>query len=101
MTLGPGQRVHARTDGPCRWGIIRLPSEHLTQYGRALRGAGFVVLSARSGDPRARVWGNTSFKRQSAQSKLGRQWTPRPESRRGDHEGQASLMADSSPRRWA
>jgi len=43
ITLGPGQRVHVRTDGPCRWGTIRLPAQDLAGYGRALRGAGFVV----------------------------------------------------------
>ncbi|HMD63139.1 MAG TPA: helix-turn-helix transcriptional regulator [Stellaceae bacterium] len=39
ITLGPDQRLHARTDGPCRWGIIRWPAEELTRYGRALLGA--------------------------------------------------------------
>jgi AraC-like DNA-binding protein len=43
ITLGPDQRVHARTDGPCRWGTIRLPARELTRYGRALSGAGFAV----------------------------------------------------------
>jgi hypothetical protein len=43
MTLGPGLRVHARTDGPCRWGAIRLPAEHLARYGRALSGAELPV----------------------------------------------------------
>ena len=43
ITLGPGQRVYARTDEPCRWGIIRSPAKHLAQYGRALSGAEFVV----------------------------------------------------------
>jgi AraC-like DNA-binding protein len=43
MTLGPGLRVHARTDGPCRWGAIRLPAEHLARYGRALSGAELAV----------------------------------------------------------
>jgi AraC-like DNA-binding protein len=46
ITLGPGQRVHARTDGPCRWGAIRLPNEDFAQYGRALKGAEFVVSTA-------------------------------------------------------
>jgi hypothetical protein len=46
MTLRPGQWVHARTDGPCRWGAIRLPSEDFAQYGRALKGAEFVVSTA-------------------------------------------------------
>ena len=26
MMVGPGQRVHARTDELCRWGAIRLPA---------------------------------------------------------------------------
>jgi AraC-like DNA-binding protein len=43
ITLGPGQRMHARTDGPCRWGTIRLPAQDIARYGRALTGAGFVV----------------------------------------------------------
>ena len=43
MIVGPGQRVHARTDGPCRWGAIWLPVEELIRYGRALTGARFGV----------------------------------------------------------
>jgi AraC-like DNA-binding protein len=43
ITLGPGQRAHARTDGPCRWGAIRLPAQDMARYGRALSGAGFGV----------------------------------------------------------
>jgi AraC-like DNA-binding protein len=43
ITLGPGQRVHTRTDGPCRWATIGLPAEDLAWYGRALSGAGFAV----------------------------------------------------------
>jgi AraC-like DNA-binding protein len=43
ITLGPGQPTHARTDGPCRWGAIRLPAEDMARYGRALSGAGFTV----------------------------------------------------------
>jgi AraC-like DNA-binding protein len=43
ITLGPDHRAHARTDGPCRWGTIRLPARDLARYGRALSGAGFAV----------------------------------------------------------
>jgi AraC-like DNA-binding protein len=43
MTLGPGQHVHARTDGPCSWGAIWLPVKELVQYGGALTGAPFAV----------------------------------------------------------
>lgn len=46
ITLGPGERVHARTGGPCGWGAIRLPDQELLHYGRALCGAGFVVPPA-------------------------------------------------------
>jgi AraC family ethanolamine operon transcriptional activator len=54
ITLGPGQRVYARTDGPCCWGAIRIPAEDLAQYARALSGAEFVVpTAARWRPPRA------------------------------------------------
>ena len=43
MTFGPGQRIHTRTTGPCRWGAIRLSSEDLAEYGRALSGAEFAL----------------------------------------------------------
>src|SRR5271169_3782765 len=29
VTFGPGERVHARTDGPSRWGSIWLPAQEL------------------------------------------------------------------------
>jgi len=43
MSLGPGNRVHARTGGPSRWHAIRVPENDLLSYGRALCGAGFIV----------------------------------------------------------
>lgn len=46
LTLGPGQRAHTRTGGPCRWGAIRLPEDELLHYGRALCGGRFAVLPA-------------------------------------------------------
>jgi hypothetical protein len=46
MTLGPGQRLHMRTDGPCRWGSIWLPAAELAGYGSAVTGAPFPVPSA-------------------------------------------------------
>jgi hypothetical protein len=46
VTLGPGQQVYARTDGPCRWDAIRLPCEDLAQYGHVLCGAEFLVPPA-------------------------------------------------------
>jgi hypothetical protein len=45
MTLGAGQCLHMRTDGPCRWGSIWLPATELVQYGRALTGANFAIPS--------------------------------------------------------
>jgi hypothetical protein len=45
MTLGAGQRLHMRTDGPCRWGSIWLPATELVEYGRVLSGANFAVPS--------------------------------------------------------
>ena len=50
MTLGPGERAHARTDGPSRSGSIWLPAQDLARYGRALTGAAFAIPSA------ARSW---------------------------------------------
>src|SRR6516165_2153881 len=52
VTLGPGEQVYARTDGPCRWGAIRIPGEDLAQYARALSGAEFVVPPAARWRPR-------------------------------------------------
>jgi AraC family ethanolamine operon transcriptional activator len=46
VTLGAGQRLHTRTDGPCRWGSIWLPAAELARYGNALTGAVFAVPSA-------------------------------------------------------
>src|SRR5271155_4323516 len=46
MTLGAGQRLHTRTDGPSRWGSIWLPTPELVLYGSALTGATFAVPSA-------------------------------------------------------
>jgi AraC-like DNA-binding protein len=43
ITLGPDQRVHSRTDGPSRWGTLRLPARELARYGRAMSGEGFTV----------------------------------------------------------
>jgi len=54
ITLGPGERVHARSDGPCQWGAIQLPFEDFVQYGGALRGATPIVPAlARWRPPRA------------------------------------------------
>jgi AraC-like DNA-binding protein len=43
ITVSPGERSHARTDGPSRWGAIWLPAQELARYGRALIGATFAI----------------------------------------------------------
>jgi AraC-like DNA-binding protein len=43
VSIGPGERVHARTAGPCPWGAIQVLEQDLIQYGRVLTGARFVV----------------------------------------------------------
>ena len=54
ITFGPGQRLHARSHGPCQWGAIRLPVADFVQYGRALMGATPIVPAvARWQPPRA------------------------------------------------
>jgi hypothetical protein len=46
MTLGAGERLHMRTDGPCRWGCIWVPEAELVCYGGALTGTTFAVPPA-------------------------------------------------------
>jgi AraC-like DNA-binding protein len=46
ITLAARQRLHMRTDGPCRWGSIWMPAGELAGYGRALTGADFTLPSA-------------------------------------------------------
>src|SRR5215472_4290044 len=54
ISLGPSQRVHARSSGPCQWGAIRLMAEEFVRYGSALSGAPFIVPPvARWRPPRA------------------------------------------------
>jgi AraC-like DNA-binding protein len=43
ITLGPGQRMHTRTEGPCRWTAIRMPDRDFARYGQALSGIAFGV----------------------------------------------------------
>jgi len=52
ITLGAGQRLHMRTDGPCRWGSIWLPEAELVSYGTALTGADFEIVSGARWRPR-------------------------------------------------
>ena len=59
LTLGRGERAHARTDGPSHSGSIWLPTQDLARYGRALiRGATFAVPSAAR--RRRRSWSGSS-----------------------------------------
>jgi AraC-like DNA-binding protein len=46
ITLGPGQRAHARTIGPSRWGAVHVLGQQLAHYGRAVSGTRFAVPSA-------------------------------------------------------
>jgi AraC-like DNA-binding protein len=43
VTIGPGERLHARTAGPCRWSCIQIPHQELVQCGRVLAGSGFML----------------------------------------------------------
>jgi len=43
ITLGPGQQLHARTVGPCHWGLVRVSEQQLADYGRVLTGSRFVL----------------------------------------------------------
>jgi AraC-like DNA-binding protein len=52
ITLGPGQRMHARTVGPCRWHVVQVPERQLADYGLALSGARFIVPPAARWRPR-------------------------------------------------
>jgi hypothetical protein len=45
ITLGSGQRLHARTVGPCHWGTVQVPERQLVDYARVLSGTRFVVPS--------------------------------------------------------
>jgi hypothetical protein len=54
ISFGPGQQLHARSDGPCQWGAIQLTVEDFVQYGGALRGTTPIVPAlARWRPPRA------------------------------------------------
>jgi len=43
VTLGPGERVHVRADGPSNWGMIWLPLVEFTHYAAALTGQEVTV----------------------------------------------------------
>jgi len=76
IALGPGQRVHARTDGPCRWGTTDCRHRTwLDMAGRCAEPGSSFLNSWRDGNLRLRLAGScaTSIKLQSAPPKLGRQ----------------------------
>ena len=54
MTLGAGQSVIERLDGPCRWREIVISTRHLTAFSRALTGTPIVV------PPAVRLWQPTA-----------------------------------------
>lgn len=43
ITIGAGERVHARTTGACRWVVVRVPERDLAQCARALTGQHFAI----------------------------------------------------------
>jgi AraC-like DNA-binding protein len=43
MTLGPGDRAHARTEGACRWAGVCMPAAVLSFFSQALTGNPFTV----------------------------------------------------------
>ncbi len=45
VTVGPGQVVHARIDGPCRWAAVWSPATELARYSRALNGEPLALPS--------------------------------------------------------
>jgi AraC-like DNA-binding protein len=50
MTIGPGHRLHVRTEGPSRWGAIWFPERELANYFHVLTGCTLKI------SPFAQVW---------------------------------------------
>ncbi|MBO0737463.1 MAG: hypothetical protein J2P48_12965, partial [Alphaproteobacteria bacterium] len=46
VAFGPRERLHGRTAGPSRWGVIQVPDWQLADYGRAVNGSQFMVPPA-------------------------------------------------------
>ena len=46
VAFGPGERLHARTVGACRWAASQVPEQRLADYGCVLGGTRFVVPPA-------------------------------------------------------
>ncbi len=79
LALGPGQRVHARSDGSCQWGAIRLPVEELRPiWGRSegeQRLHSCLPRSDTVATRRGQLCGNCaiSIKQQSVPPRLGQE----------------------------
>jgi AraC-like DNA-binding protein len=43
ITVGSGEKLHARTSGPTLWGAVRVRERELLQYGGILTGGSFVI----------------------------------------------------------
>jgi AraC-like DNA-binding protein len=43
ITVGPGEKLHARTSGPSHWGAVRVRERELLEYGSILTGGTFVI----------------------------------------------------------
>lgn len=43
VTLGPGERLQARTSGASQWGMLGIPENDLLEYGRIMIGAHFAT----------------------------------------------------------
>ena len=43
ITLGPGARVHTRTEGPSHWGAVWFPIKDFARYSQALTGKTLVI----------------------------------------------------------
>jgi AraC-like DNA-binding protein len=50
MTIGPGHRLHVRTEGPSRWGAIWFPEQDFANYFHVLTGCTLTI------SPFAQVW---------------------------------------------
>jgi hypothetical protein len=85
ITFGPGERLHARSDGPCQWGAIQLSVEDFVQYGGLLGEQRLLFPLSRGGGLRAQLYANCVIfiKQQSAPPRSGRGSSPTEKRRTG------------------
>jgi hypothetical protein len=57
LVLGPGERVHVRTEGPCGWSCIQFPLPGLTRYAQLLSNKKLEFSSVKCWKPRYRRMG--------------------------------------------